>query len=247
MRVTQAAKPSWRAHFDADTPNDVILLSALSGRCPSISYLDRSPNPQQIVVRAHGGKAFASTCATEVFLHDVVDQFGALGWTALVDTGLPESIQSRGRAVARIRFDLPAESLAGLRGSLPPDMTIQPLDRELLERCQHASRELAKCYGRQIDNYFSFGYGICLLSGEDVVCEAYACYVAEGRAEAVVGTAEPFRGKGLASLAAALLAEESRKRGDEFTWNCLADNVGSSKVARRLGFRRERPYREIYF
>jgi len=240
----------WRTRFDTDTPNDVILLSALAGHCPATAFLDCADDPEGIFIRTYGGKAFASLAASEDFLHQAVDRASAQGWTALADTGLPESVRGRGRVVERLRFDrcdLDAEALRELRGSLPSDLKARPLDRELLKRCHHAKRELPDEYGGALHGYFDlFGYGICLLSGNDVMCEAYVGHVADDRMEAIVGTVEAFRGRGLASIAAAFLADEARTRGHAFTWNCVADNVGSVKVARRLAFGRERPYREIY-
>ena len=251
MHVTREMDSAWWSLFDPDTPNDVILRSVLGGRCPGLAYSDRPRNPHQLLVRAHGGKMFASSDATESFLHQVIDEVGQFGWTALADTELPESVRRRGRVVERVRFedcDLESEPLRTLREGLPPGFDIISLDRELFERCHHAKRELPKEYGERLDAYFDFGYGVCLLQGGEVVSEAaYTAVVAEGRIEAVVGTVAELRGRGLASIASALLAEEARKRGHAFTWNCLADNAGSLKVARRLGFRTERPYREIYF
>jgi len=250
MHVTREMDSAWWSLFDPDTPNDVILRSVLAGRCPGLAYLDRPRNPAQAVVRAHGGKAFASRGVTEPFLQWAVDQASRLGWTALADTGVPESVRSRGRVVDRACFedcDLESETLRTLRDGLPRDFEMRPLDRELLERCHHALRELPGEYGDHLDSYFDFGYGVCLLQGGEVACEAYAGFVADGRMEAIAGTIESLRGQGLASIASAYLAEEARVRGHAFTWNCLADNVGSLKVARRLGFRTERSYREIYY
>jgi GNAT superfamily N-acetyltransferase len=250
MRVTREMDSAWWSLFDPNTPNDVILRSVLAGRCPGLAYLDRPRNPTQAVVRAHGGKAFASSGVTEPFLQWAVAQASKLGWTALADTELPESVRSRGRVVDRTRFDdcdLAGDALRTLRKGLPPDVEMRSLDRELLKRCHHARRELPGEYGDRLDSYFDFGYGVCLLQGGEVACEAYAGFVADGRMEAIAGTVEELRGRGLASIASAFLAEEARNRGHAFTWSCLADNVGSLKVARRLGFRTERSYREIYF
>ena len=204
MHVTREMDSAWWSLFDPDTPNDVILRSALVGRCPGLAYLDRRRSPAQAVVRAHGGKAFASSGVTEPFLHRAVDQASRLGWTALVDTELPEGVRSRGRVVDRARFDdcdLASDTLRTLREGLPPDVEIRALDRELLERCHHAVRELPGEYGGQLDSYFDFGYGVCLLRDGEVACEAYAGFVADGRMEAIVGTVEELRGRGLASIA----------------------------------------------
>jgi len=242
--------PAWWGLFDPDTPNDVILRSVLIGRCPGLAVLDRRRNPKQIAVRAHGGKAFASVGAKEGFLQEALDRMSRLGWTALADAGVPESVRRRGRAVDRARFedcDLESGALRSLRAVLPPSFERRSLDRELLKRCHHAKRELPAKYGDRPDPYFGFGYGVCLLHDGDVVSEAYAGFVAEGRMEAIAGTVESFRGRGLATIASAYLAEEARRRGQTFSWNCLADNLGSLRVARRLAFRTERPYRETYY
>ena len=249
MQATDRIDPRWWDLFDPDTPNDVILRSVLAGRCPGLAYLDRLRDPVQVLVRAQGGKAFASAGAKEAFLHEAIDSACKLGWTALADTDVPEGIRRRGRVVDRVRFedcDLESKTLRTLRDGLPPDFEMSPLDCELLGQCHHALRELSEVYGDRLDSYFDFGYGVCLLHDGKVVSEAYAGFVADGRMEAIAGTIERFRGRGLASIASAYLAEEARVRGYAFTWSCLADNIGSLKVARRLAFRSERPYREIY-
>lgn len=250
MEIISELRRDWWARFDPDTPNDVILRAVLAGWYPGLAYLDRAGDPRQLVVRAQGGKAFASTNASEPFLHEVIDRVETLGWTSLADAGIPDSVRERGRVVKRVRFDdcdLESSALRSLRERLPSEFEIRQLDAALLPRCHHAKRELRKDFGDKLESYFDFGYGICLLHRGQVVCEAYAAYVAEGRVEVSVGTVEAYRGRGLASMASAHLAEEACKRGHALTWNCHADNVGSLHVARRLAFRSERPYREIYY
>ena len=75
MDVIAELRPEWRAFFDRNTPNDVILSAALAGRCPALAFVDRAGSPTQIAIRAHGGKAFAGTGVSESFLHEVVDRF----------------------------------------------------------------------------------------------------------------------------------------------------------------------------
>ena len=211
--------------------------------------MDQIVNPAQIVVRAHGGETFTSVGCSEAFLHQAIDHASQLGQIVLIDSGVPESIQTRGRVVERTQFDacdLESEALQALRQRLPSHLEARMLDRELLERCHYTGRTLPKLYGDKLDSYFDFGYGICLLHGDDVVSEVYAGYIAEERVEMIAGTVEPYRGQGLASIAAALLAEEARRRGHQLAWSCITENVGSMKVARRLAFRAERPYRMVF-
>lgn len=52
-----------------------------------------------------------------------------------------------------------------------------------------------------------------------------------------VTTHEQFRGKGMATAAAAIVATEVQKRGRVPVWSTGADNVASMRVAQKLGFR----------
>jgi GNAT superfamily N-acetyltransferase len=206
--------------------------------------------PTQIVVRAHGGETFASVECSVAFLQESLSLASQLGPSFLIDSGVPEGILACGRVIERVHFsdcDLESEALQALRQQLPSHLEARMLDQELLERCEYAGCTLPKLYGDKLNTYFDFGYGICLLDREDVVCEVYAGYVARGHVEVIAGTAEPYRGQGLASIAAALFAEEARRRGHNLTWSCRAENVGSMKIARRLAFRHERPYRMVFF
>ena len=211
--------------------------------------MDQIEAPTQIVVRAHGGETFASIGCSETFLHDAIDLASQLGQIFLIDSGVPESIQARGCVVERMDFDdcdLEGESLRVLRQRLPSHLKACRIDRGLLKHCQFAGSALPKLYGDRLDSYFEFGYGICLLHGDDVVSEIYAGYVAEGRVEMIAGTDASYRRQGLASISAALFIEEARQRGHEVTWSCRLENEGSMRVARRLGFQEERPYRMIF-
>ncbi len=52
-----------------------------------------------------------------------------------------------------------------------------------------------------------------------------------------VTTHEEFRGQGYATTAAAIVAEEVRKRGRTPVWSCGAHNEASLRIAEKLGFR----------
>lgn len=52
-----------------------------------------------------------------------------------------------------------------------------------------------------------------------------------------VTTHEQFRGKGMATAAAAIVAAEVQKRGKVPVWSTGADNLSSMRIAQKLGFR----------
>ncbi len=250
MQVTTRMNPDWWSLFDPSTPNDPILRSVLGGRSPGTAYLDRAANPSQVLIRTHCGETFANLGASETFLHEALDLAIQRGWTSVIDSGLPDSVRARGKEVSRTQFDdcdLTSDELRALRERLPDGIEVRPLDRTLFERAHHSRRELSAGYGEALDSYFDFGYGIYLLSEGEIVSESYVGYLGDGRNEVNVGTVDAWRGKGLASIASAFLAEETCRRGHAFTWSCITENAPSLAVARKLAFRSERPYCVYYF
>jgi GNAT superfamily N-acetyltransferase len=249
MLETTKLKPEWWSLFDPDLPNDPMIRSALIGRSPGVAYVNRIDQPAQIVVRDHYGTTFAGSRVTATFLSEAIDRARKRGWVSLIDNGVPDEVRANGEVVDRLHFDdcdLQSKLLQVLRGQLPTGFEVLDLDRRLFELCHHCNRELPRIYGDELDRFFDFGYGICLMHDGEVVSEAYAGYVAEGRAEVIVGTVEACRGQGLASIACAFLAEAARARGDVILWSCLASNPASIATARHLGFESERHYQVIY-
>ena len=248
MLLTAQPRSEWLSLFDQHTPDAPVLLALLSGQCPGVGFVDKIDHPSQAVVRALGGEMFASVGCRDGFLNESLKLASQLGPSFLIDSGIPESTAARGTAIERIHFsncDLTSDALRVLRQQLPAHLDVRVLDRDLLACCPFAGQTLPKLYGEKLDSYFNFGYGICLARGESVVCEVYAGYVAEGFVEVIVGTVESHRGQGLASVAGALFADAARQRGHQLTWSTRVDNLGSIRLARRLGFQHERSYRMI--
>ena len=76
-----------------------------------------------------------------------------------------------------------------------------------------------------------------------VVSEAYAS-VPGNRSYEIGAIVRPeFRRRGLAYATCAALIDECRRRDCETIWSCDRENEASAQLARKLGYRRERPYR----
>jgi RimJ/RimL family protein N-acetyltransferase len=62
-----------------------------------------------------------------------------------------------------------------------------------------------------------------------------------------VGTAEAQRGKGYATVTCARLILECERGGTQTFWNAAAQNTASVALARKLGYRTERPSRVYWW
>ncbi len=77
-----------------------------------------------------------------------------------------------------------------------------------------------------------------------LVAIAHTYAETERHADIGVSTLEPWRGRGFATAAASLAAQEIQARGKTPVWSCGADNAASLRVAQKLGFEKvdERTY-----
>jgi RimJ/RimL family protein N-acetyltransferase len=89
------------------------------------------------------------------------------------------------------------------------------------------------------------GLGLCLMRGDDILCEAFTGPPVDGVIELGVETREPHRGHGYATVTCAHLIHACESIGYRTFWNAAAQNTASVALARRLGYRTERPHRVL--
>ena len=64
----------------------------------------------------------------------------------------------------------------------------------------------------------------------------------DGALEMATITRGEYRRRGLAAVVCARTIAECERRGERTWWNAARTNAGSVRLARRLGYRTERPY-----
>jgi RimJ/RimL family protein N-acetyltransferase len=62
-----------------------------------------------------------------------------------------------------------------------------------------------------------------------------------------VSTAEPYRGRGFATIACARLIEMCEKQGYKTWWDCAKQNLPSVRLAKKLGYQGEPEYRYVWW
>ena len=115
---------------------------------------------------------------------------------------------------------------------LDPSLGKQILDRNLLIR-MFGSIQLA----------LEWGYGLCLLRDDELLCETFAGPAANGVIEIGVETQPHHMHKGYAYLTCAHLIHTMEQLGYRTYWNCAKGNLASAALARKLGYRTEKEYR----
>ena len=230
--------------FDDDLPNRPLLESVLGDRNPGWVFADREERPMAAVVVSRYSFTYLGGQPDRELL-----EF-ALAGSAPVDDAVvicsadedtaPESFIEAGRTIDRIEFtQLEPTWEAPL--PLPAGMALQPMTLPLLEQCRWKAEVLADC--GSLERFLEIGFGLCGVMDGLVMSEAYASIPGD-RAYEIGAIVHPeFRRRGLAYATCAALIDECRRRGYDTVWSCHRSNEASARLARKLGYRRQRSYR----
>lgn len=124
---------------------------------------------------------------------------------------------------------------------LPSGFEVHRMGRELIEKSPRLDESLFR-YGN-LETYLEKGMDVCILHGEEFVCEAGADMDVGGVREVGVVTERPYRKLGFGTIVTAHLLMWCDELGCSTYWDCVKLNIGSLKMARKLGFRNERGYK----
>ena len=238
--------PSLQGIFDPDLPNSPALWAVLLGKHAGKAVVDDDLNPAQCMLRTNAALSYFSQPTQQDFLDQALPYFRRRGPVWLVwphRTALRSPEPQAAQAVNRVEFmdyDPHSNHLDKLKRQLPDSCRIQFIDQLLLERCEWRSE--MEFYAGSLDNFLEYGLGMCLLRGDEILAEAYASALGKTRAEIGAFTSQAYRGRGYATITCAYLIEACEQRGYQAYWSCDADHAASIRVARKLGFRQERPY-----
>jgi RimJ/RimL family protein N-acetyltransferase len=139
----------------------------------------------------------------------------------------------------RSRANQGGSQLKGLQGAAG-NCTIKRIDGRLLARCIWRD-EVVQAVG-SASEFFTQGFGFCLMAGHVIAAEAYACFWGNGKVEIVTVTHPEFRQRGFAGAACAHLIESCEALGLETYWCCDPKNRASMRLAAKLGFTNPRRF-----
>jgi RimJ/RimL family protein N-acetyltransferase len=225
--------------FQTDEPGGLRLLGVLDGVIPGQLLTD---NATWAVARENMfGTLFLGGNPSPEIVSRAIEHFKPLGevlfgaWPD--DPRLALFPTRRDYDGWTLDFDQRSGDLSHF--TVPEGCEIRPIDAALFQRC--SEREwYTTAFG---DGVLESMRGYALMSGDDILCEAYTLPVVRGIRELAVVTREGHMRKGYATAVCAAAIREAEAAGYQTYWNCAAQNVASAALARKLGFQRERKYR----
>lgn len=126
--------------------------------------------------------------------------------------------------------------------NLPPGYEAFRMGRDLIEKSPRLEETLFRY--SDLESYLKTGMDVCILHGDEFVCEAGADMDVSGVREVGVVTEHAYRGgKGFGTLVTAHLLKWCDEIGCATYWDCVKLNIGSLKIARKLGYASERGYK----
>src|SRR4030042_6422027 len=229
--------------FDPHVPNNPALWAVFQGRLAGRALVDDLQHPSQCVLRTEANLTYASLHVNQDFLSEAIDRFRQTKPILLIRSQEDAPALNGYRILPRLEFydvDPYSPVLIEWRSRLPNGYELHTIDRALLERCEWRD-DMAFYCGSQ-EKFLQHGLGMCLMHEEQIIVETYASSLGAPYAEIGAITRETYRGRGFAPIAVAYLIDALEQRGYRAYWSCDVDNIASAKVARKLGFKVEKPY-----
>jgi RimJ/RimL family protein N-acetyltransferase len=126
----------------------------------------------------------------------------------------------------------PAPPVAGIR--------LLPIDRALLAstalaNVEHIRAEIGWMWPSE-ERFYEQGFGWAAAVENQVVCWCTAEYLSADRCGVGITTVPEFERRGIATATAGQFLREALRRGQTPYWECRSDNIGSIRVAEKLGF-----------
>jgi GNAT superfamily N-acetyltransferase len=143
----------------------------------------------------------------------------------------------------RINFKFDQATYLSKRpGINDPDIRIVPTDRQQFR--QMKGTVIPKFFWDSEDDFFANGMGYSLLYKGELASLSFSSYKFDDQFELGIETSPGYRGKGFAEIVCSALINYCIENYYEPIWACRKENIGSYRLALKLGFHptRELPY-----
>jgi GNAT superfamily N-acetyltransferase len=241
--------PAIRALFTHQMPTSIRCFAVLAGGNAGMIFVDDLTQPQVGYVWERDDGTLYPGGAVH-----------AAGLSVMVDSLRQQSIVAMSFRDGDPMLDLfPPDPVAGaeclelerpVRGSdlcsflhIPEGFTVHRNSRELIEKSPRLDETIFR-YG-DLEHYLNTGLDVCIMHGDEYVSDAGADIEVDGVREAGVVTELAYRKLGFGTLAVAHLLAWCDELGVATYWDCVRLNIGSLKMARKLGFINERSYKRL--
>jgi GNAT superfamily N-acetyltransferase len=246
IRPGQVTQPI-KALFKRDMPTAVRCFAVLGGGNAGRIFIDKLDQPRMgFVWEQDDGTLYPGGTRDAASLAEMVSLLRKEAIVVLDfrdgDPGVADFPPDPDAGAECLELERPAHG-----SDLPPHLGLPAgyevfrMGRDLLEKSPRLDETLHR-YG-DLDTFLAGGLNVCILYGDEYVCEAGADMDVGGIREVGIVTEPVYRGKGFGTIAVAHLLEWCDELGCDTYWDCVKLNIGSLKIARKLGYTRERGYK----
>jgi RimJ/RimL family protein N-acetyltransferase len=240
--------PALKALFDPWMPTSIRCQAVLGGGNAGRIFADDPDHPDMAYVwERDDGTLYQGGIRDRLVLRQMVALLRQEGPVALgyrdgdpAVENFPPDPEAGAECIELERPARDSDLLPYLK--LPEGFAVHRMGRELLEKSPRLDETLFR-YG-SLDSYLERGMDVCILHGDEFVAEAGADMDVGGVREVGVVTEHAYRGgQGFGTLVTAHLLKWCDELGCSTYWDCVKLNIGSLKIARKLGFKNERNYK----
>lgn len=133
--------------------------------------------------------------------------------------------------IERVNFSFQYKKNSDL--TLPKGFRLQQIDKQLFELIK-GSVVPESFWSKKI--FLEKGIGYALLDGNQIVSSCFTSFIIRDKYELGVETSEQYRQSGYSFFPASHMINYCVENGFEPVWSCRKDNVGSYRLAQKLGF-----------
>jgi RimJ/RimL family protein N-acetyltransferase len=226
-----------------------LISAVIQGKQCGQVFADSPESPRSAVVTDFGFTFFVGVEKDQSFDAGLARLFATadtLRPSYLLWYSPPANWQSRFDALGtdlyrrrdRVRFVFREDRAVYLNepAQCPAGFELKFLDADLVPRTDELGVNLGSRFWSTDADFIESSLGFCLIKDGKLVSLCYAAAVVDGLAEVDVVTHPDYRSRGLANVVAQQFIRECLHRRIIPTWDCFLHNLGSTKLAERLGF-----------
>jgi RimJ/RimL family protein N-acetyltransferase len=134
----------------------------------------------------------------------------------------------------RVNFKFNKEKFLAIKAMSPIDK--QVVRTEMLHYDAIPGTVIPQYFWNNSDDFFASGVGFSFISDDQVASTAFSAFIFDGVLEIGIETAASLKGQGHAFAACSTLIDYCIAHNYEPVWGCKKNNIGSYRLACRLGF-----------
>ena len=235
---------------------DLVIQATLAGNNAAEAWTISQPHGPTLIVLWDQGNNVLYLCG------ELIDESAQRELTELIHTSIHPRAVQKGRPYFKARALAPSTeaqlenlfhgialrelpTLLYTLTSAPPlleaeGIRLLPIDRALLgntslANAEHIRAEIHSMWPSE-ERFYQQGFGWAAAAESQLVCWCTAEYLGAEHCGIGIATVPAFERHGIATATASQFVREAFQRGLTPYWECRADNIGSNRVAEKLGF-----------